>query len=494
MEEGASAADALTVALTGAGLLVAGASWLLLLGAPKEVLKTNVNAEDLTYLCEGEHSVLCAYTGNANEWRGRLLQLPKDGAAGAAAAKAAVLRAKVQRALSSHCFETRFIDEPQVVVLPSATVRAIEAHILSARPQEQRQARLGLQEHADYPGNVLALRLTNLMEAPPPRAKGTGTSPLVVVELPLGCGLREVADLPSRHALAWHLAQEQPVGVPRFEPTELFMGSAEQLREALRATLEPPAHGGSCRVFVDGQPVHPTALPGAEGRSAAGGAPSGGALAGGLPGCSPSTATELGAALSAVLGASQRGHGFLIDLQRLQCYAAGECEKMAVRLLEDLQAHGGEEAVTELGTGELIMATIARASHGWTGKDGVRAHEREGRRLIANSSWGPQEVAARQQWLALFLLGRAALGSRAILSFFSPCSGAQVDPAEQRRLRALRFAPLTDFLPNQAWCADVWVSVTVVGLEPRPPSEIAQCKSELEDLVRHYRDLLAAAK
>lgn len=472
----------------------AATAWLLV-SEPQDILETNVNAEDLVYLCEGEGSILCAYKGKARGWRGCLLQLPKDSPAGATAAEIALLRAKVQRALVSHAFETRFIEQSQLVALPIATVRAIDAHVLSARPQEQRMVKLALQEHAEHHGQVLALRMGNLMEVPP--SLGSDASPMVTVELPLGCGLKEVADLPSRHAMAWHLAQEgKPSGTPRCEPASFFTGSKDQLREALQASILPPSHCGSCRVFVDGQPVHPATLPGSEGWSAAKRTVSSGdALAGRLAGCSPSCTEELVAALAAVLAESQAGHGFLVDLQRLQCYAAGECEKLAPRLLEDLRAHGGPEAVAELGQPEHIAAAIAAASRGWSGKDGVRAHEREGKRLLATASRGPQETAALQRWLGLFLLGRAAMGARALLSFFSAGAGATASPAEQRRLRSLRCAPLGELLPGEAWCAELWARVTVAGVErPAGAGEVGGCGGELEELVKRYRESIAAAQ
>merc|ERR1711957_123685 len=114
---------------------------------------------------------------------------------------------------------------------------------------------------------------------------------------------------------------------------------------------------------------------------------------------------------------------------------------------------------------------VARAPRGRIGKEGARVHEREGRSLVATSTWGPQEVLAVQRWLALFLLGRAALDARVLLSFASvDCAGAEADRDNVRaRLRALRFTPLAEILPGEAWSAGVWVCVTVMGLEPRAP-------------------------
>jgi len=477
-------------------MMAAGVSWLLL-GGRKDIVKTQLNAEELVYLCEGQHSIICSYTGKSRDWRGRLLLLPKDDASRGTVSESLLLRTKVQKCLAGFCFETRYIDQPQAVVLPSANVRAIDAHLMSARPQQQRQVRLNLQEYAEHPGHCLALRLTNLMEAPPSQSQGAGASPMVTVELPLGCGMKEVDGLPSRHALSLLLAEPTPAKADAavYDPVVFFSGSRAQVADALQGTVAVPSRGYCLRIFVDGRPVFPAMLPGAEGATALRKAASGSdALASKLEGCAPSSSEELIAALTALIMDSQRGHGFLVDLQRLQCYAAGECEKMASLLLQELQEHGGATAVDALRQGGLIPDFIARASTGWTGKDGVRAHEREGRRLMALSTWGPQEVAALQQWLGLFLLGRAALSASVLVSFFSPSKGAEVEAGEQRRLRALRFEPLRDFLPDKAWCADVWIRMTVVGLEPRSPEEIAQCGGELEDLVRRYRESLAAAK
>ena len=121
--------------------------------------------------------------------------------------------------------------------------------------------------------------------------------------------------------------------------------------------------------------------------------------------------------------------------------------------------------------------------------------EREGRRLLAlPRPWGPKEVKAVREWLALFLLGRAALGARVLMVFVTPGSWVEAEPAAQKQLRAQRFFPVSELVPAEAWAQGLWVCVTVTGLvPPEALAEIPRCASELEDAAHRYREAQAAA-
>lgn len=479
------AADVLPVAILGVGVAAAGVVSWLMLGDSGIAVNTRVDERDITYMCEGHRSVLCKE--NRHDLGSHILQLSKAQSDGQSSnsADALVCRAELQQALAAHCFERRFISQPEVVLLSVANVRALDASILHVRPQLERQARLCMDESVDNPGRVAALRYQNLFENPS-GSNSTITSsagkkciepesPLLALELRLGCGFAEVEGLPSRSALLLRAAGR----TCEDDPAILFSGARSQLAGALKKYM---ADGLYCRIFVDGQPVHPVTLPGRE--------TGGQTLAADLAGCSFKSTSDIATAAAALLESCQRGHGFLAGVQRLQCFAAGEqSEKIAERLLQDLQTHGGPDAVAALKGRRLVAEVLARVGRRGTGKEGVSLHEREGRSLVATPKWGPQEVSAVQRWLTLFLLGRAALDARVLLSFVTvPLRGAEADRDRVRRLRALRFTPLADVLPGEALSSNVWVCVTVMGLEPRSPEEIPQCASELEDLVRHYRE------
>merc|ERR1711933_635748 len=104
---------------------------------------------------------------------------------------------------------------------------------------------------------------------------------------------------------------------------------------------------------------------------------------------------------------------------------------------------------------------IAQAARSKAGMNGIQAHERKGRALMAKSRWGQREVESAQQWLSLFVLGRAAFEARVLICFVHLGAGLEQDLGEQRRLRAMRFQPLSEVLPDQPGGIGVWTCVTV---------------------------------
>lgn len=447
--------------------------WFVL-GGRRPVIKARVEPEELRYLCEGAHSVLCAYIGGKPEWQGQLLQLWKEQPSLDADSVGSdfLRRADIQYALASHlCWGE--IEQPQVVAIPVDTVRRIDAQVLSARPHRERQQRLSLDVAPAHTGRVLALRQRNLFEAAP---CGLPVQPAaLVVELRLGCGLREMEGLPSRHAMAAQVRSGSPwpaADAATWEPLALFSRSRPQLVAACRDRLtRNSAESDGARLFLDGRPVQ------------------------GLAGSPFRTQEELGAAMGAVLA---KRRGLLTSVLRLQCFAAGECERLAERMLQDLELRCGAEAVAVLHSTASVKVAIRSASRAWAGDAGTRAHEREGRRLLAAPVWSAQEREAAQRWLALFLLGRAAFEARVLFSFVrlpgpGQDGGAGSDLVEARRcLRAARYRPLDEAASDLPDSAGIWACVTLAGLDPPGPSEVVASASELESCASRYRELLAA--
>jgi len=192
----------------------------------------------------------------------------------------------------------------------------------------------------------------------------------------------------------------------------------------------------------------------------------------------------------------------MVELQRLQCFAAGEAERLAERLLEDLRARGGEAAIDDLRDSAAASRAIAQASRGRGGARGVQEHTKEGRRLMGLATWTPADIVAVKRWLSLFLVGRAALSARVLVTFVRPSvvgpdGGSDAGKAlgdMRRRLKAWRFAPLEDIATGLPLGFGVWACVTLAGFDvPEPSAEIPASANELERLATCYRELVTAA-
>ncbi|CAE8590605.1 unnamed protein product [Polarella glacialis] len=383
-------ADAVAPLLLAAGAVAIGAAtWLVAGSGGFGIVHERVaQPEEVCYLCEGRNNLLCAgvlpcgpsLRWGRRSWEGHLLQLQKASECGKEAQATTTCatmrkRAALQRKLAAHCFDPCYIDVPEVVALPVADVRAIDAYILASRPAKQRGQRLSIEESQEFPGRVLALRMQNLWEAPV-KLEGRALQKLVSVEIQPGCGWQEIQGCPSRHSMSQQLASSAKA--PADHPLALFSGDASLATATVLSCLGAKPSLPEFRIFLDGEPLHSSSL-GFGTESSETSSSMGGALLAGLGFGKESSETSnslegtmlavpqhLAEAVGASLAArSASGHGVMQDLRRLQYFAVGDSEKLAVRLLSELRTSGGDEAVAmldDISQVELVIAQASRSS------------------------------------------------------------------------------------------------------------------------------------
>lgn len=467
------------------GLGVFGFAWWLFTSSlgTVPVVWMNLEPTELVYLCEAEKSLVCGglnslgatSSRNSESWRGFLLLLQKEGApqslkVASPAPGSIAWRAAVHRLLAAYCFDQIYVDVPQVVALQISEVRALDAHILASRPSGQIQQRLLVKDSEGCPGRVLALRMQNLFEVP---SSQNWNSTLLSIELCPGCGLQEIKDLPSRHIMAASLASGTHKGLAGKSNNGLAIFSSEEgvVKEALEADLL----SGSFRVFLDGLPISP----GTELRRS-------------VP-AHLQTIPQLAAAASTALASVPNScHRVLEDLLRLQSLAAGDCEKLALPLMEELKVRTCSSAVPLaerlLGIQQLQVAA-AEASGFRAGPEGLSARTKEAQKLLARATWGPSEVRKAERWLSQFLLGRAAMDAKVLVALATaPVS----DDAAEKRLHRLRFKRLE--ATPQSESGNVWARITVLtnleAIAADVEAAIRNASNELEDLASRYRGRL----
>ncbi|CAK0854446.1 unnamed protein product, partial [Prorocentrum cordatum] len=217
--------------------------------------------DELTYACEGQDMVLCTYSGRRSAWQGTVLRLPKAIRLELAAEGAPGGGDAAEGGTAAHAgppLPRRARGRPARGRRPPGRRRARRRR--GHPPGEARGAARARPGDRD-PRRTAAGRLRSALEAPPGAAAG---APVLAVELGLGCGLREVADLPSRHAMARRLHWGARAD-PETDPVALFSGDAGRALGALRARVGCAGTGGDLRVFVDGRPVDVPDLAGGEG-------------------------------------------------------------------------------------------------------------------------------------------------------------------------------------------------------------------------------------
>ncbi|CAE6945348.1 unnamed protein product [Symbiodinium natans] len=294
-------------------------SWLLRPRA--EVLSDRIYPRDWRYVCEGQRFLLCAPKGTDKlrdwgRWGGYVLQLRKSpGASSNAMEKLDTTNSLdgqvgVQRMLSM-AIPRLFLSIPEIVSVPGADVRALDAHLLAARPQNQRRQRLDVHEEPGRVAKVLLLRKENLLDA---------WAPSLSLELSPGCGVKEIDGMPSRHSMAFQLANgkaEQDWNLTLFSKN-----SAECAGAISKSVLDPSCNG--CEVFGSGgRHIGHTNVSTRD------------ELLQSL-GLSLEEVAEAGAAILS----SQ--DSVLDSLRRLQVFAAGNAERLAGQMLVELRKHRNE--------------------------------------------------------------------------------------------------------------------------------------------------------
>eukprot|EP00933_Yihiella_yeosuensis_P027934 TRINITY_DN21747_c0_g3_i1.p1 TRINITY_DN21747_c0_g3~~TRINITY_DN21747_c0_g3_i1.p1 ORF type:complete len:310 (-),score=64.18 TRINITY_DN21747_c0_g3_i1:254-1087(-) len=256
---------------------------------------------------------------------------------------------------------------------------------------------------------------------------------------------------------------------------ELFSGDVSRVSAALSMGLKSkPKPSVGIRLFQNYEAIHPAKLSEMK--------------------LLDSRNVQLSEALAAALisgGSSQ--HSVLKDLQRLQAFAAGDSEKLAGRLLSELQKQVPTEGIASLQSASELEIAASYVVQGPRDHSAlIAAHVKEGRRLLSLAVWSERDIKAAKRWLNLFRLGRGAFQARVALSF-ARC----LDEGSKRKLTAKRYIALHDLLPlsnqllttSSSSLQNLWVCITVVGLEPCEVSEIESCGSELEDLARLYQEM-----
>ena len=322
-------------------------SWMLVLGAVSatalstgafflrrkdgSVAEGRIYPQDWRYLCEGQHFLLCGPKESTDwgHWGGYVLQLRKGPRGTSSLQDLDVVQSLewqvgIQRLLSKVAFQPLVLSLPEMVMVPGADVRALDAQLLSARPQELRKQRLDVQEVTGQVAKVRLLRKENLLDA---------WAPSLSLELLPGCGFQEVEGMPSRHSMAFQLAHGK---ADRDWNLALFSKEATICRDAVLSSISEPQRG--CEVFAKGRHV------GQEARE--------------------ELLQELGLSLEEFAEAAAAvlisPDSVLEPLRKLQAFAAGNTERLAGQMLSELQKHGGSEAV-ELRQPQQLQAALQKA-------------------------------------------------------------------------------------------------------------------------------------
>ena len=320
------------------------------------VAEGRIYPQDWRYLCEGQHFLLCGPKESTDcgpkestdwgHWGGYVLQLRKGPRGTSSLQDLDVVQSLewqvgIQRLLSKVAFQPLVLSLPEMVMVPGADVRALDAQLLSARPQELRKQRLDVQEVTGQVAKVRLLRKENLLDA---------WAPSLSLELLPGCGFQEVEGMPSRHSMAFQLAHGK---ADRDWNLALFSKEATICRDAVLSSISEPQRG--CEVFAKGRHV------GQEARE--------------------ELLQELGLSLEEFAEAAAAvlisPDSVLEPLRKLQAFAAGNTERLAGQMLSELQKHGGSEAV-ELRQPQQLQAALQKAPRRALGQ---RAH----RSFIAQS-------------------------------------------------------------------------------------------------------------
>lgn len=417
------------------------------------VAEGRIYPQDWRYLCEGQHFLLCGPKESTDwsHWGGYVLQLRKGPRGTSTLQEMDIMRSLewqvgIQRLLSKVAFQPLVLSVPEMVLVPGADVRALDAQLLSARPQELRKQRLDVQEVTGQIAKVRLLRKENLLDA---------WAPSLSLELLPGCGLQEVEGMPSRHSMAFEVAHGK---ADRDWNLALFSKEATICRDAVLRSISEPSRG--CEIFAKGRHV------GQDARE--------------------ELLQELGLSLEefaeAAAAVLSGPDSVLEPLRKLQAFAAGNTERLAGQILSELQKHGSE-AAAELLQPQQLQAALQKAPR----DSSAELHEKEAVRLLSASRWRAREVEAAKRWLSLFLLGRGAFRAKVLLNFVrhSQDAGLPAGPA------AGRFRPLSSWLPERGWSARILVRTTVVGLEPANLDEIELCAAELETILTQYQKVAA---
>ncbi|CAE8664258.1 unnamed protein product [Polarella glacialis] len=214
----------------------------------------------------------------------------------------------------------------------------------------------------------------------PVKLDGRDLQKLVSVEIQPGCGLQEIQGFPSRHSMSQQLASSAKAPD---HPLALFSGDASLATATVLSCLGAKPSSAEFRIFLDGEPLHPSSLGlGKESSETSN------SLEGTLLSVPQHLAEAVGASL-ATKSASR--HSVMQDLQRLQSFAVGDSEKLAVRLLSELRTHG-DEAVALLDDISQVELVIAQASRSSGDDRSVKMHEKEGIRLLSLPTWNPREA------------------------------------------------------------------------------------------------------
>ena len=212
------------------------------------VAEGRIYPQDWRYLCEGQHFLLCGPKESTDwgHWGGYVLQLRKGPRGTSSLQDLDVVQSLewqvgIQRLLSKVAFQPLVLSLPEMVMVPGADVRALDAQLLSARPQELRKQRLDVQEVTGQVAKVRLLRKENLLDA---------WAPSLSLELLPGCGFQEVEGMPSRHSMAFQLAHGK---ADRDWNLALFSKEATICRDAVLSSISEPQRG--CEVFAKGRHV-----------------------------------------------------------------------------------------------------------------------------------------------------------------------------------------------------------------------------------------------
>ncbi|CAE7343122.1 unnamed protein product [Symbiodinium sp. KB8] len=305
------------------------------------VAEGRIYPQDWRYLCEGQHFLLCGPKESTDwsHWGGYVLQLRKGPRGTSTLQEMDIMRSLewqvgIQRLLSKVAFQPLVLSVPEMVLVPGADVRALDAQLLSARPQELRKQRLDVQEVTGQIAKVRLLRKENLLDA---------WAPSLSLELLPGCGLQEVEGMPSRHSMAFEVAHGK---ADRDWNLALFSKEATICRDAVLRSISEPSRG--CEIFAKGRHV------GQDARE--------------------ELLQELGLSLEefaeAAAAVLSGPDSVLEPLRKLQAFAAGNTERLAGQILSELQKHGSE-AAAELLQPQQLQAALQKAPRPALGKSGL---------------------------------------------------------------------------------------------------------------------------
>lgn len=424
----------------------------------------DLNAESFEYIMEGNVNILCNYTGALQNWQGCALRCRKG--------DNSTYRVdhRFGKCVAEKMLGSQFVDTGDLVALTAESVKTIDEFIFQCRAVKRQAKRLDTKVR-DPCGRILALRVRNLMATPVAGLK------VATVELKPKCGLKERQGLPSRFQMLQYekLASGSVARISAYNPVQLLSKQPVLVHEALTNLMCEPQN--NLRVFVGGRLVFSEeTLEKNAGNVAISRAALDAALSQiGLPDSAGVLAT-----LAAILGAPEMP---MPDrLKRIQCWAAGDAEKLASRLYAVLQDHiGKDEAQDALTRVEHFEAALEGLADCPVDESGiVRTVELMDGLLtsVGTQQWNDELQLEVIRCLSRFLLGRTAHDVSVLINFVHVPSG-QLNAVEEQ-LRGARFQPL-----DVTW-SGVWFRVTVIDLDAKSPKKIPEYASQLDRSAEVY--------